>query len=69
MMIFQNSCFNICFQETHGYFFIIFVETQIISLVEVMKEAAMGLYLLLPSTPLMEDTKPRQKSKLNDSHD
>lgn len=34
-----------------------------------MKEAAMGLYLLLPSTPLMEDTKPRQKSKLNDSHD
>lgn len=34
-----------------------------------MNEATMGLYVLLPSTPLIEDIKSRQKSKLDDSHD
>lgn len=34
-----------------------------------MNEATKGLYLFMPSTPLMEDIKSRQKSKLNGSHD
>lgn len=33
-----------------------------------MNEAATGLYLLLPRTPLIEDIKSRQKSKLNNSY-
>lgn len=50
-------------------FFIIFVETQILSSVEVMNEVATGFYFLLPNTSLMKDIKPRKKSKLNDSHE
>lgn len=34
-----------------------------------MNEAATFFYLLLSSTPVMEDTRPRQKRRLSDSLD